>query len=136
MTELKRDPVKYIRDKAKARYEKGTECYICGADAELDFHHYYSLSPLLQKWVKEKDYHMEDIRDFRDEFINEHIEELYEYTVTLCHAHHLKLHSIYGRNPTLQSNNYKTCHSKFALFKQQPVSFKIFFSYLFRYFFL
>ena len=38
-----------------------------------------------------------------DEFINEHIEELYDYTVTLCHTHHLKLHSIYGRNPTLHS---------------------------------
>ena len=103
MTELKRDPVKYIRDKAKARYEKGSECYICGTDVQLDFHHYYSLSPLLQKWVKEKDYFMEDIKDFRDEFINEHIEELYEETVTICHAHHLKLHSIYGRNPTLHS---------------------------------
>ena len=39
MTELKRDPVKYIRDKAKSRYEKASECYICGADTELDFHH-------------------------------------------------------------------------------------------------
>jgi hypothetical protein len=103
MTELKRDPVKYIRDKAKSRYDKASECYICGSDTELDFHHYYSLSPLLQKWVKEQNYMMEDIRNFRDEFINEHIEELYDYTVTLCHAHHLKLHSIYGRNPTLHS---------------------------------
>ena len=103
MTELKRDPVKYIRDKAKARYEKATECYICGKDTELDFHHYYSLSPLLQNWVQKQGYHLEDIRSFRDEFIYEHIEELYDETVTICHAHHLKLHSIYGRNPTLHS---------------------------------
>ena len=75
MKELKRDPVKYIRDKAKARYEKGTECYICGKETELDFHHYYSLSPLLYKWVEEVGYDLQDI----------------------------KLHSIYGRNPTLHS---------------------------------
>jgi len=103
MSKLKRDPVKYVRDKAKTRYDKGSECYICGSTEQLDFHHYYSLSPLLYKWVEEKNYFIEDIRDFRDEFINEHIEELYEDTVTLCHAHHLKLHSIYGRNPTLTS---------------------------------
>ncbi len=103
MKELKRDPVKYVRDKAKARYEKGTECFICGETTQLDFHHFYSLSPLLKKWAEEKGYHLEDIRDWRDEFINEHIEELYDETVTLCHAHHLKLHSIYGRNPTLTS---------------------------------
>lgn len=103
MKELKRDPIKYIRDRAKARYEKGTECFICAATVELDFHHYYSLSPLLYKWVEEMNYSIEDIRDFRDEFINEHIEELYDHTVTLCHKHHLKLHSIYGRNPPLTS---------------------------------
>lgn len=103
MTELKRDPIKYIRDKAKARYDKGTECYICGDTVKLDFHHFYSLSPLFHSWIKEKGYAEEDIREYRDEFINEHIEELYDYTVTLCHMHHLKLHSIYGRNPTLAS---------------------------------
>ena len=31
MAELKRDIVKYIRDRAKNKYEKGSECYICGA---------------------------------------------------------------------------------------------------------
>lgn len=101
MKELKRDPVKYVRDKAKAAYEKGTECYICGSEEKLDFHHYYSLAPLLNKFAKERNYHLEDIRDFREEFINEHWEELYDWTVTLCHTHHLKLHSIYGRNPEL-----------------------------------
>ena len=101
MSELRRDPVKYIRDKAKSRYEKATECFICGETEQLDFHHFYSLSPLMQKWAKEQKYSLEDIREWRDEFINEHIEELYDETATLCHEHHLKLHSIYGRNPTL-----------------------------------
>ena len=54
MTELKRDPVKYIRDKAKSRYEKASECYICGVDTELDFHHYYSLVPYFRSGLKSK----------------------------------------------------------------------------------
>lgn len=103
MKELKRDPVKYVRDKAKAGYKKDTKCYICSSEVELDFHHYYSLAPLLDQFVKERNYHIEDIRDFREEFINEHWEELYDWTVTLCHTHHLKLHSIYGRNPPLHA---------------------------------
>jgi len=105
--ELKRDKIKYIRDKAKAKYAKGSECYICGEKTELDFHHYYTLSPLLSKWLKEKQkirpehYTDEYIVVWRDEFIKEMHAELYDYTVTLCHAHHLKLHSIYGRDPGL-----------------------------------
>ena len=52
--ELKRDLVKYIRDKAKSKYKKGTECEICGDTVKLDFHHFYSLTRLLDKWVKEQ----------------------------------------------------------------------------------
>ena len=29
--DLKRDLVKYVRDKAKSKYDKGTECRICGS---------------------------------------------------------------------------------------------------------
>jgi|TARA_R110000744_G_scaffold107155_6_gene203608 hypothetical protein len=101
MIELKRDLVKYIRDRAKSKYKKGTECYICGEMSNLDFHHFYSLSPLLYKWVKTHKKKPEDVLDFRDEFIQEHSAELYEHTTTLCHAHHLKLHSIYGKDPSL-----------------------------------
>jgi hypothetical protein len=99
--DLKRDLVKYIRDKAKSKYEKGTECYICGTDTDLDFHHFYSLSPLLHKWVKQKKVLPEDVLEFRDTFIEEHWAELYEHTVTICHEHHLQLHSIYGKDPSL-----------------------------------
>ena len=41
----------------------------------------------------------EDIMGVRDHFIEEHMEELYDEAVTLCHTHHLKLHSIYGKRP-------------------------------------
>ena len=48
MPKLKRDVVKYVRDKAKSKYEKGTACGICGETEQLDFHHFYSLTPFLQ----------------------------------------------------------------------------------------
>lgn len=99
--DLKRDLVKYVRDKAKSGYEKGTECYICGSRERLDFHHFYSLSPLLHKWVRQKKLLPENVMDFRDEFIEEHWAELYDHTVTICHDHHLQLHSIYGKDPSL-----------------------------------
>jgi len=105
--ELKRDRIKYIRDRAKSKYDKGSACHICGASKQLDFHHFYSLSPLLVKWLKEKQkirpdhYTDEYIVVWRDEFIEEMHTELYEDTVTICHKHHLQLHSIYGRNPSL-----------------------------------
>lgn len=109
MKKLKRDPVKYIRDKAKSKYNKGSECYICGVQNELDFHHFYTLAPLLQKWLKQKQkerpqhYTDEYIVIWRDEFIEDCWKELYEDTVTICHTHHLQLHSLYGRNPDLST---------------------------------
>ena len=101
MVDLKRDVVKYIRDRAKSRYEKGSECYICRETENLDFHHFYSLSPLLHKWMKLNRKKAEDVLDWRDEFIELHEDELYTHAVTLCHSHHLHLHSIYGKNPSL-----------------------------------
>lgn len=107
--DLKRDKVKYIRDKAKSLYKKGNFCEICGKNTELDFHHFYSLSPLLSKWLREKkkirpDHYTDEYTIiWRDEFIKEMHAELYDHTVTLCHDHHLQLHSIYGRNPELST---------------------------------
>ena len=109
MVELKRDPVKYIRDRAKSKYEKGSECRICGVKIKLDFHHFHTLAPLLRKWLAEKQklrpdhYTDEYLIIWRDEFIEDNWTELYDETVTICHAHHLKLHSIYGRNPPLHT---------------------------------
>ena len=51
--ELKRDLVKYVRDKAKSQYKKTSSCYICGSNADLDFHHYYGLTELLETWIKQ-----------------------------------------------------------------------------------
>jgi hypothetical protein len=106
---LKRDPVKYIRDKAKSGYEKGTECRICGAKVRLDFHHFKTLALLVSVWLREKNkllpehYTADRVTLWRDEFIHDHWAELYEEAETLCHDHHLKLHSVYGRNPPLHT---------------------------------
>ena len=50
---LKRDLVKYVRDKAKSRYKKNNNCFICGETENLDFHHFFGLTELLEHWIKE-----------------------------------------------------------------------------------
>ena len=101
---LKRDLVKYVRDKAKSQYNKATECYICGAMENLDFHHFNGLTELLESWLKKKQIQVteeKDILNLREQFIAEHRIELYDEAVTLCHEHHLRLHSIYSKRPKL-----------------------------------
>ena len=99
---LKRDLVKYVRDKAKSQYKKDTECYICGSQENLDFHHYNGLTELLDIWLRKIKLIITeeaDILNLRERFIEEHSKELYDEAVTLCHEHHLQLHPIYGKRP-------------------------------------
>ena len=101
---FKRDLVKYVRDKAKSQYNKGSECYICGKTDNLDFHNYNGLTELIETWIRKNNIIIEkeqDILEIREQFIGENYEEVYEKTVTLCHQHHLRLHSIYGKRPKL-----------------------------------
>ena len=101
---LKRDLVKYVRDKAKSKYKKDTHCYICGSTENLDFHHFYGLTELLESWLKERDVTVkteEEILELREIFIKENEAKVYKQAVTLCHMHHLKLHNIYGKRPKL-----------------------------------
>tara|TARA_R100001510_G_C7579152_1_gene152798 strand:+ start:135 stop:506 length:372 start_codon:yes stop_codon:yes gene_type:complete len=101
---FKRDLVKYVRDKAKSRYQKSNNCYICGDTENLDFHHFFGLTELLEKWLRKNKIVVEteeDILDVRETFIQIHEKELYDEAVTLCHLHHLRLHSIYGKRPAL-----------------------------------
>lgn len=104
MTKLKRDPIKFVRDKAKARYVKDTVCKVCEATELLEFHHYYTLTPLFNKWLKANKITInidEDVLAVRDKFIEEHMAELYDHTVTLCKKHHAGLHKVYGKDPAL-----------------------------------
>lgn len=102
----KRLAVKHVRDRAKSAYEKQGECHICGSIDELELHHTNSLSLLLDKWAKEKDYDIstdDGVIAVRDEFIAEHRSEIYEEVFTLCNKHHVKLHGIFGKAPPLST---------------------------------
>lgn len=103
---LKRDLVKYVRDKAKSGYQKETQCYICGAVDKLEFHHYFGMTELLETWLKAHKITInsaDEIMNVRETFIAEHTEEIYNEAATLCKPHHMRLHSIYGKKPKLVS---------------------------------
>jgi len=102
--DLKRDLVKYVRDKAKSGYQKEAQCYICGETENLEFHHFYGMTELLESWLKSNKITInsaEEIMKVRVTFIEEHPNELYDEAATLCKAHHMRLHSIYGKRPKL-----------------------------------
>lgn len=99
---IKRIPVKWVRDRAKAAYEKQDRCYICGSGEDLELHHLHSVTVLLEKWALAKGYDIstdEGILEVRDEFISEHHKELYDLVYTLCNRHHVALHGVYGKTP-------------------------------------
>lgn len=102
----KRDPIKHIRDKAKAAYIKQPYCHICGTSEALELHHTHSLTNLFEKWAKETGHIIEDDEDvieIREEFIDQHRAEIYDDVYTLCLKHHQLLHSIYGKAPALHT---------------------------------
>lgn len=102
----KRLAVKHVRDKAKAAYEKSSTCYICGTTEDLELHHFFSITLLLERWARQKGYDIstdEGILAVREEFISEHKVELYDKVRTLCNKHHVLLHKIYGKAPALGS---------------------------------
>jgi len=105
MTDLKRDEIKYIRDLSKSSYKKDTECYICGSKENLQFHHFYSMTELWNKFKRKVNItitSVQDILDWREAFKSAHHREIYEETVTLCKFHHMeRLHKIYGKSPSL-----------------------------------
>lgn len=104
MAELKRYFTKYIRDAVKSQYKKESECRICGIEENLQFHHFNTLSILVNKWQKDNGLEIstaEEAFEHRDSFIAEFGKELFDETVTLCEAHHERLHKIYGKNPAL-----------------------------------
>ena len=105
-----RIPVKWIRDKAKAAYQKQDHCYVCGKSEDLELHHLHSITVLLNRWSEQKGYDIstdDGILAVRDEFIAEHEYEVFEATVTLCHFHHAdSLHKIYGKSPGFNPQKY------------------------------
>lgn len=101
-----RIPVKWVRDRAKAAYDKKDHCYICNTSEELELHHTHSITLLLNAWAERKSYDIstdEGILAVRDEFISDYRKEIYEDVYTLCNRHHVKLHGVYGKAPSLAS---------------------------------
>ena len=101
-----RIPVKWVRDRAKAAYEKQDHCHICGTSEDLELHHTHSITLLLEKWVSIKGYDVstdEGILAVRDEFIADHRKEIYDDVFTLCNKHHIALHGVYGKAPALNT---------------------------------
>lgn len=107
MAELKRFFTKYIRDAVKSQYKKKGYCEICGTVEDLEFHHFSSLSILVNNWQKKNKIIIETAEEaflHRDKFIEEHLKEIYDDTATLCKSHHKKLHVIYGKSPALATS--------------------------------
>jgi 5-methylcytosine-specific restriction endonuclease McrA len=104
----KRIPVKWIRDGAKAAYDKKDVCHICKSSTDLELHHTNSLTLLLEKWAKEHGHDLstdEAVLAIRDMFIDEHRSEIYDMVFTLCVKHHQKLHGIFGKAPPLHTSD-------------------------------
>ena len=102
--DLKRDLVKYVRDKAKSGYKKAPQCFICSETENLDFHHFYGMTELLAKWLQTNKITItsaDEIMNIREQFIEEYTNEIYNEAATLCKTHHIRLHSIYGKRPKL-----------------------------------
>src|SRR5665648_521208 len=98
-----RIPVKWVRDRAKAAYDKKDHCYICNALEDLELHHTHSITLLLNAWSDRKSYDIstdEGILAVRDEFISDYRKEIYDDVYTLCNKHHVNLHGIYGKAPS------------------------------------
>jgi hypothetical protein len=103
MAKNNRIPVKWVRDRAKSAYEKQNVCAICATTVDLELHHLYSVTWLLETWAARKNYDISTdsgILAVRDEFIAEHHRELYEQVYTLCNPHHVALHAVYGKSPS------------------------------------
>ncbi len=102
MRELKRFPIKYVRDFIKKDYKLRDECYICGCSDKLELHHLFSVSELFRRWcVDNKIYSIdtvEEITEYRVKFSEDCAEKLsHDNLYTLCSKHHKHLHTVYGQ---------------------------------------
>jgi hypothetical protein len=103
MSQLKRFPIKYIRDYIKKDYKLKDKCYICGSEEKLELHHLYSVSQLFKQWCSENKVTeidtVEKITSLREIFAVDCRESLDHHNLyTLCKTHHQRLHNIYGQN--------------------------------------
>ena len=103
MSQLKRFPIKYIRDYIKKDYKLKDKSYICGSKEKLELHHLFSVSQLFEQWCSENKVTeintVEKITSLREIFAVDCKESLDHHNLyTLCKTHHQRLHNIYGQN--------------------------------------
>ena len=103
MSQLKRFPIKYIRDYIKKDYKLKDKCYICGSKEKLELHHLFSVGQLFEQWCSENKVTeidtVEKITSLREIFAVDCKESLDHHNLyTLCKTHHQRLHNIYGQN--------------------------------------
>lgn len=106
-----RIPVKWVRDKAKAAYDKKDYCYICACQNDLELHHTHSITILLEEWATRNSHDIstdEGILAVRDDFIEQHHKEIYDDVYTLCNRHHVMLHGVYGKKPPTHTADKQT----------------------------
>jgi len=104
----KRVATKHIRDGIKSQYPKGDKCEICGTTHELEYHHYATLSIVFRNYCEEHNISVktdEEVIAMRDKFYEDNWEAVVVDGVTLCNGHHKALHKLYGKQPTLASQN-------------------------------
>ena len=103
MSQLKRFPIKYIRDYIKKDYKLKDKCYICGSKEKLELHKLFSVSQLFEQWCSENKVTeidtVEKITSLREIFAVDCKESLDHHNLyTLCKTHHQRLLNIYGQN--------------------------------------
>ncbi len=103
MADLKRLPVKWVRDYIKSDYKLRDCCYICGSTSTLELHHLYSVSELFNNWCSKNKIHSiesdEHIKQLRVRFAEDLAIELsHDNLYTLCKKHHVLLHTVYGQS--------------------------------------
>jgi hypothetical protein len=102
----KRESIKWVRDLAKSAYEKQPCCYICDVTENLELHHTNGMQNMWEAWIRKNGYSDdtdEQVKELRQQFIDEHHHQIYIEVFTLCKSHHRKLHSVYGKSPPLST---------------------------------
>lgn len=98
---MSRNLVRLVRDGCKSQYDKKEYCERCGSKEELDFHHFHTVSLIIEKFLKGRE--SLSTEEFRSAIYESHRHELIEDGVTLCRTCHQKLHKVYGMKPPLHS---------------------------------
>ena len=102
MSELKRLPIKYIRDFIKKDYKLRDKCFVCDSTEFLELHHLFSVSELFKRWRETNKINeissVDEIKDLRVKFAEDCKDQLsHDNLYTLCSTHHKQLHNLYGQ---------------------------------------